>query len=77
MHSPFKDEWANIGIKSALYNAASQGSPGLAIVRGEDAAKVTGGPPDKLGIFYDQMVPEMVRKLIDSKGSTPLPRLIQ
>lgn len=66
--SPFRNNWQDIALKRALYDAAAQGSEGIGWSMGEDIQKIVGGVSSGQERFYDQEIGNRLRKLLASKG---------
>jgi hypothetical protein len=60
---PFKDSWQDLALKNVLRHAAEKGYDAVALVHGEDIAKAVGGPAEKLGTFYDEILTNKLKKL--------------
>lgn len=66
--APFSEEWKDIALKHALYDAAASGSPGLGWSRGDQIAKLVGGPKGPMMKVYDEETPKRLSKLLKMKG---------
>lgn len=67
-HSPFANNWQDVALKKALYDAAAQGSEGIGWSLGEDIQKIVGGQSSGQQKFYDEEIGNRLRKLLASKG---------
>ncbi len=68
--APFAEEWKDIALKHALYDAAASGSPGLGWSRGDQIAKLVGGPKGPMMKVYDEETPKRLSKLLKMKGES-------
>jgi len=66
--SPFKNQWQDLALKQALYDAAASGSPGISWTTGQDIAAIVGGKTSGQLKFYDEEIPARIRKLLGTKG---------
>lgn len=66
--SPFKNQWQDLALKRALYDAAASGSPGIGWTLGDDAKAIVGGKLKGQRKFYDEELPSRIRRLLATKG---------
>lgn len=67
-NSPFANNWQDVALKRALYDAAAQGSEGIGWSLGEDIQKIVGGAASGQDKFYNEEIGNRLRKLLASKG---------
>ena len=67
-HSPFANNWQDVALKKALYDAAAQNSPGIGWSVGDDIQGIVGGNLKGQRQFYDREIENRLRKILASKG---------